>query len=39
MLAFSFQTLLIASNAPFLRCSAMVISVSFRKSDSGITLV
>ncbi len=39
MLPFSFQTLLIASKAPFLRCSATGIWVSLRKSASGMTLV
>ena len=39
MLPFFIQSLLIAANAPFLRCSATGICVSLRKSDSGITLV
>ena len=39
MLPFCIHSSLIAANAPFLRCSATGICVSFRKSDSGITLV
>ena len=39
MLPFCIQSSLIAANAPFLRCSAIGICVSFRKSASGITFV
>ena len=39
MLPFCIQSSLIAAKAPFLRCSATGIWVSFRKSASGMTLV